>query len=185
MSAPKFMIIIFVLIAAIQLYVPASMIIGQNEVITSGNMFHFKTAPMDPNDPFRGKYIRLRYQNNSVDVEDPGNWSPGEKVFAEIAEDEEGFATIEHLTKTPPAHTSNYIEVEIRSVDSNNRAIVNYPFDRLYLEESKAEPAEKRYLESISDSTRSTYSVVMVKDGKSVLEDVMIDGISIRELAGR
>ncbi len=35
-----------------QLYVPASMIFRNERVIREGTAFKFKTAPIDPNDPF-------------------------------------------------------------------------------------------------------------------------------------
>ena len=54
----------FGLLVAAQLYVPASMILGRENTIKAGKEFQFRVAPIDPNDPLRGKYIRLDYEDN-------------------------------------------------------------------------------------------------------------------------
>ncbi|HMB62545.1 MAG TPA: hypothetical protein VKN36_05700, partial [Eudoraea sp.] len=58
----------------------------------------------------------------------------------------------------------------------------DYPFDRFYMEESKANEAELTYRQSQRDTSKITYALVRIKNGEAVLKDVMIDGISIREL---
>ena len=52
----------FVLVVLVQLYVPAKMIWGREEVLNTGTEYKFRTAPIDPNDVFRGKYINLNYE---------------------------------------------------------------------------------------------------------------------------
>ena len=53
------------------------------------------------------------------------------------------------------------------------------PFDRFYMEESKAPKAEKVYNAANSDQRKETYALVYIKDGTAVLNDVIIDGQSI------
>ena len=52
----------FILVALLQLFVPANMIWQEEGTIQEGTEFHFKVAPVDPNDPFRGKYISLAFE---------------------------------------------------------------------------------------------------------------------------
>ena len=59
----------FILMVLAQLYVPASMIFQKERVITQGTAYKFRTAPIDPNDPFRGKYITLSFNETGVKVE--------------------------------------------------------------------------------------------------------------------
>ena len=61
----KTQIVLFVLVALAQLYVPAKMIWDQEDVLKNGSEYKFKTDPVDPNDPFRGKYITLSFDNNT------------------------------------------------------------------------------------------------------------------------
>ena len=67
----------FIAVALIQLLVPAKMIWDQEEVMRDGKVFRFKTEPIDPNDPFRGKYITLSFQeeNTNIDIENESNIS--------------------------------------------------------------------------------------------------------------
>ena len=50
------------------------------------------------------------------------------------------------------------------------------------MEESKAYEAEQIYIENQIDSSKKTYALVSIKNGDAVLKDVLIDGVSIREV---
>lgn len=51
------------------------------------------------------------------------------------------------------------------------------------MNENKAKKAEEVYAESIIDTTKIAYALVATKNGKAVVKDVLIDNISIKELA--
>lgn len=53
---------LLVVLAAAQLAVPASMIVQRETVLTQGRVYKFKTAPVDPVDAFRGRYVALRFE---------------------------------------------------------------------------------------------------------------------------
>ena len=59
-------IILFILVVIAQWFVPMQMITEQEDVIATGKTLKFKTAPIDPYDAFRGKYIFLNFENNRV-----------------------------------------------------------------------------------------------------------------------
>lgn len=46
----------------------------------------------------------------------------------------------------------------------------------------KANDAEQSYSRSLQDTSRVTYALVVIKNGDSVLKDVLIDGISMEEI---
>ena len=50
------------------------------------------------------------------------------------------------------------------------------------MEESKAYDAELTYTQSSRDTNSVTYALVNIKNGESVLKDVMINGVPIREI---
>jgi len=52
------------------------------------------------------------------------------------------------------------------------------------MDEDKALAAENLYFESLADTTKRTYAVVYIKEGKAVLQDVQIDGVSVVDLVG-
>lgn len=179
----KILLIGFFLIACIQLYVPAKMIYDQEDVLRTGKQFKFKAAPIDPNDPFRGKYITLRFDATNFKVQNGKDWVQGEEVFVLVEPAETGFVKISSVLKDKPANESNFVKATISYIDEiNSTLLINYPFDRFYLEESKAQAAEDMYRESIIDSTQIAYALVNIKEGEAVIRDVMIDGVSISNL---
>lgn len=177
----------FILVALVQLFVPANMIWQAEGTIREGNEFHFKVAPVDPNDPFRGKYISLAFEADEITV--PGNnWAGFDEVYARIHKGKDGFAQIQDLSQSPPEDTEDFIRVAVYMMTQfkDSTAItISYPFDRYYMEESKALAAEKLYSESVSDSRQRTYGVVFVKNGKASLTDVRINDLSIQEAVAR
>ena len=51
----KILLSVFILVALVQLFVPAKMILDREDILDMGKEYKFKTEPIDPNDPFRGK----------------------------------------------------------------------------------------------------------------------------------
>lgn len=168
--------------ALVQLYVPAKMIWDREEIIATGIAYKFKTAPIDPNDPFRGKYVSLSYDENSVVVENKEDWKSREDIYVYLTTDADGFAKIKSVSKEKPTAHQDFLKAKVYSVSGNNKLTIDYPFDRFYMEESKAYDAELAYRKTQIDSSKTTYALVKIKDGEAVLKDVLIDGISIREI---
>ena len=164
MMGKKIRITGFVLLALVQLLIPARMIWEQEHILKKGTEYKFKTAPVYPNDPFRGKYITLSYEASSFNVANEMDWEYGQTIYVVLTTDQKGFAKIASITSEVP---------------------IGYPFDRFYMEESKAQPAEITYRNSQRDTTTTTYALVRVKNGKAVLKDVLIDGVPIKELVGK
>ncbi len=71
----------------------------------------------------------------------------------------------------------NFVKTAVNylSYDSAETVFVVWPFERFYMEESKAQGAEKVYNRSLADSNNITYALVKVKDGDAVLENVFIN----------
>ena len=67
-------------------------------------------------------------------------------------------------------------------IHEGSKLSIEYPFDRFYMEESKAYDAELTYRRALPDTSQITYALVNIKNGESVLKDVMMNGISIREI---
>ncbi len=162
----------------VQWFVPASMIYEQESVLKNGKEFKFKTAPVDPSDPFRGKYIILNFDSEQYQISDPLNWGPGNDVFVSLY-DSAGYAIIKGVSKTKPNH-SDFIKATVSYI-SEDVLYFNYPFDRFYLEEGKAPAAEKLYNEMQRDTLVDVFAVVSIRDGVAALKDVTIGGKSINE----
>ncbi|PXX96829.1 hypothetical protein DF185_19500 [Marinifilum breve] len=190
MMHKKIIFPIFIVIAIIQLSIPVKSIYNQEQILSEGKEFKFQTAPVDPNDPFRGKYIALRFKENEIRVNSYEDWEKGQEVFVVITENKEGFANPLRALLKEPTNEKHYLTAKIQNVnthkDQYNHIIskeitIQYPFNRFYMEESKAKAAEDLYRKSTSDSKTSTYALVNIKNGKATLKDVMINDISIKD----
>jgi uncharacterized membrane-anchored protein len=183
MNSKKIILIAFVLVALVQIYVPARIILNRAKILSSGKEFKFKTAPIDPSDPFRGKYINLTFNENTVEIENKENWTNGETVFVLLATDSNGFAKIKSISKVKPIDNQDFLKAKVDFIIyDGSKLSIEYPFERFYMEESKAYDAEMAYSRSSRDSSQVTYALVNIKNGESVLKDVMINGIPIKEI---
>jgi uncharacterized membrane-anchored protein len=182
MDNKKIFLALFILVVLAQLFVPAKMILDRESVLSNGKEFKFKTEPIDPTDPFRGKYITLSYEDNTFEIQDESDFTYNEVIYVTIITNSEGYAVISSVSKTEPDDTHDYFKAKVDFINDTGRLSVDFPFDRYYMEESKAYEAELVYRESQIDSNQVAYALVHVKDGQAVLKNVMIDGISIKDI---
>ena len=109
MNKQKLLLPAFILVALVQLYVPASMIWGRENVLKKGTEYKFRTELRDPNDPFRGKYITLSFEETIVEVENTADWNMGEDIYLSITTDENGFAKISSVSKDEPGNDEEFL----------------------------------------------------------------------------
>lgn len=182
MSPDKSLFVLFILMMILQLFVPMKMIMDRELIIRHGTEFKFKTAPIDPHDPFRGKYISLQFDESLVDIPSDREWLTGQTIFLYLNSDADGFAVVDSVTGHRPSGSQHYLRAEV-SYSFSERVRVNYPFDRFYMEESKAYDAELAYMDIQADTTSIAYALVSIRKGESVLKDVLINGVPIKEVA--
>ncbi len=184
MNNMKIVLPVFVLVALAQLYTPAKMILDREDILVTGKEYKFKTEPIDPTDPFRGKFIILRFEEDRIEIQDEADWLIGGNIYVFLTADKEGYAKIHSVSKENPKNTQDYLKTKVSYVtrDGSNELTIDYPFDRYYMEESKAYAAELTYRESQLDTGQIAYALVSIKDGEAVIKDVLIDGVSLREV---
>jgi uncharacterized membrane-anchored protein len=171
----------FALMVLAQWGVPWHMVWAREQVLLHGEEFAFKTAPVDPNDPFIGKYVQLAFDASSLNTPGDTSWQSGEWVYALLGKDSLGFARIETIQRQKPNHTDTFLHLRVSYAEASltPSVFLEFPFDRFYLEEYKAPRAEAAYNKAQSDTTSQTYALVKVWKGDAVLTDVQIDGVSI------
>ncbi len=185
MANKKLGLILMVILFIAQLALTGNMIFQQEEIVVNGQLYKFKTAPLDPNDPFRGKYVRLYFQAQQVASEDT-TWQRKEDAYILLDEDEEGYAIPKSISRQIPQGEQDFLRVKIRSKAYNQDLVYfDFPFDRFYMEESKAPKAEKLYLESRVDSLQTAYAEVSIYNGEAVIQDVKINGESLKDLVNK
>jgi len=177
-----YIFLIFVAVAIVQLFVPAQMILNKETILKEGTVYKFKTRPIDPNDPFRGKYITLQYDINTLKTDDT-LWQRKDEAYVYIVSGDNGFAEPTKISREKLDLEDDFVVAEVSWYNKNNQTVaINLPFNRYYMEESKAYEAEVAHQEAQRDSIPdNTYALVYIKNGSAVLADVLIDDISIKD----
>jgi uncharacterized membrane-anchored protein len=185
MKNKKNILLLFTLVVLAQLYVPLQMIFNQENIINTGTEFKFQTAPIDPYDAFRGKYITLFFKEREVTVKNVEKYSSGETIFATIITTKNGFAKISSISKIKPENTDSYLKLKIGFPPNNDKITIDFPFNRFYMNENIAPKAEKIYREFSIKKKNETYALVAIKNGEAVIKDVRINEVSIKDLANK
>lgn len=179
----KYIFMLFILVALVQLAIPAQMIFSQEAILKQGVAYKFKTRPVDPSDPFKGKYITLNFELNSFKTED-SLWFRGDDVFVYLKTDTLGYAKIDTISKVILPHNSkDYVKANAFWYSKGTKALsIRFPFDKYYMKETKAYAAEVAVRNRQRDTLPNhTHALVYVQDGEAVLDDVIIDNISIKD----
>lgn len=184
MNTKNRVLIVFILVSLVQLFIPAKMIFDREDVLATGKEFKFRTQPIDPNDPFRGKFVSLQFSENSMLIQNQIDWLNNETVFVLLTISKDGFAKIKSVSKIKPLDTVDFVKAKVDFIQNSDstRLFIEYPFTRFYMEESKAPMAEIVYNETVLDTNIITYGLVSIKDGVAVLKDVLINETSIQEI---
>lgn len=188
MKTKPIITVLFLLTAALHLAVPYSMIRQQERILTEGVAFKFKTRPVDPYDPARGRYVALQFEENSIPMPSTVTsvpWRRGENLYATLETGEDGFAKLTALSKFPPVGVP-YVKVKYSYYNYGKGKIlhcsVTYPFDRFYMDEYKAPKAELITRRTLEKDEPPTYALVRVLNGEGRIENLYAKGIPIGEV---
>ena len=176
----------------IQVAVLGIMIHGKEHVLRAGEQLRFKTRPIDPADPFQGRYVALGFEHNFIPPPkgEPRDLQHHEPIFALLESGDDGFARFTGWSRERP-ETGVYIKTRYLGPHSfwdpaksnlvSRGMNIALPFDRYYMDEAKAPRAEA----AVRDATRSTncWAEVRILRGKAVIEDVVACGQSLRTIA--
>lgn len=171
---------LFVGLICLQIVLPISMIVKREMTLKNGIPFRFKTAPVDPYDAFRGRYVALRVEVNKVSKPEGADLKYGQKVFAQLAVDENGLAKILGVSLRKPKD-STYLTATV-AYPSGNDVTLNLPIDRYYMEEKAAPRAEQVYREHSRRDKQDAYVVVRVMNGFAVVEGLYVGDRRIEDI---
>ncbi|APG28781.1 hypothetical protein A7E78_13660 [Syntrophotalea acetylenivorans] len=167
----------------LQLAVPASMIAGREMTLRHGKQYRFRTAPVDPYDPFRGRYVSLNLVASRVAHPEGMELARRQRVYALLAVDEEGFAYCRDLAVDPPT-TGDYLAARV-SWWNKKHVDLKLPFDRYYAEEDMAPEIERAYRSHSRRDKQEAYITVRVRKGNGVLEELYIEDLPVSEYLRR
>jgi len=176
---------LFLGLAMVQLAVPVGQIWKHEDILRTGTPYKFRTAPVDPYDAFRGRYVALNYANTTARVREGLQLDYGQAAYVSLSKGADGFADFGELTPAPPV-SGDYLRVEYSWTVYTNRQMATFrlPFDKFFMEETKAPKAEeayRRFGNRRAETNNATYVTVRVKGGRGVIEDLFIQDKPIRE----
>jgi uncharacterized membrane-anchored protein len=173
-----------------QWLVPVWSIRDQEQVLRKGVPFHFRTAPIDPHDPFRGEYVILRFalEDSLFHQEDTGQpFTQGEKV-AVLLKEIDGEAAVAGVRRDQPEEDVPWLWATIDAWDFGEDPgyKLRLPFDRYYLEQGTGRRTEDLVYgldpEMDTEEPRAAHAVVRILNGRAAIEDLLVDGRPVREI---
>jgi uncharacterized membrane-anchored protein len=163
-------LIVFVLAAFAQLAVPGSLIWKREQTLRLGHVWKFRTAPVDPVDAFRGRYIALHFDAETQEISPPSNFGSGQTVFVILRTNSEGFAEIDQVFSNPPAR-DDFVEARLSG------KTVSLPFDKYWATERDAPATEAAYCAQSRREKRNAFVTVRVFRGDAAIEQLYLDGM--------
>ena len=179
-------------VIAVQIAAPAWLIQDHERLLEEGTAYAFKTALVDPADPFRGRYVvfELALMREALPVDEADDAAlrdaaRGDPVYLELTRGEDGAGGITRVSATPPE--GDYLRAELREYDSDGRlAQVRYPRQRYYVPEDVAPEAERLFMAPPEGQTPEV--TLRVEGRRQIIEQITIGGTPltqyIREGAG-
>ena len=175
---------VFVVAAVAQWLLPLAGIWRHERVIARGTLVRIECAAPDPYDPLRGRYLAVQPSQSSVSAPDGFPEGAGAvPVWATLEAGGDGLARIKSLSLEPVSGPT-VVSLTARSFGTTNgspNVWLDWPFDRFYLAERLAPDADRLVAERSRDG-RKTVAEVRLLDGRAVLVDVLVDGVSIRDV---
>ena len=178
--------VLLAVVVLLQLGALAWMIRDHEHVLERGTVYKFRTAPIDPRDPFRGEYVVLNFEAES------GNWplaagagnSGNTHAYGLLGLDSAGFAIITALSTEAPAQ-GDHLAVTYMTWGSDTAQRIALPFDRYYLQEGDGAATESmlqpQWDQGEPEEPLPAYAVVRVLDGKAVIENLVIGDRPLKE----
>jgi uncharacterized membrane-anchored protein len=161
-------LIVFVLLACAQLAVPGSLIWKREHTLRQGSVWKFRTAPVDPVDVFRGRYVALQFEVESQQISPPANAGYSDTVFVTLKQNADGFAEIDQVFANKPAG-DDFLTAELSG------KTISLPFDKYWVTERDAPAAETAYRNLSLRDKQNAFATVRVFRGDAALEQLYLD----------
>lgn len=162
--------IIFAAFALIVLLIPMYLIFQSEDVLTNGHKHKLRLMGYDPLDPFRGKFLRLRFENN---IPCDADLAMGDNGFVLLEKDSTGFSHFSFVKKQRPSH-SDYIEAKVTMVYGGKADMDFDNLNKFFINEDKAKDAELILADYTRMAPDKIHMTVRVLDGEVRIEDIIV-----------
>jgi hypothetical protein len=129
---------------------------------------------VDPVDPFRGRYVALALEMERQAVPAREGLREGQEVFVLLEEDEEGFARLASVLPDRPARGTVFVKARLRGRPDGSFRL-DLPFDRYYMEESRAQETETLLRQSAAREGGRAWIAVRVRGDRATIADLVVE----------
>lgn len=165
----------------LQWLVPLSLIVGREQVIRNGTEVRMVVVPIDPSDPFRGRYVRINPQpEGSGEVVLPAGLKRGQTAYAVLTTDERGYARLERIVEARP-ESGLSLKGLVRSPGSST---LDFGLDRYYLNEKLAPAAEALLRDRLQTESEVAVTIRLYK-GRGVITGLTVDDQPVETVLAR
>mgnify|MGYP000200154761 CR=1 FL=1 len=168
---------LFIAFALLLIGIPIFLMIKSEDVLENGIRHKLRLRAYDPFDPFRGKYLRLNYDNTASC--DPG-LETGDACYITLKKGEDGFSTFEHMHQEKP-ETEDYFESRVLYAFDSTGTFKLDNMEKYFINESKAGHAERVVQDFQRKKPDDIYVAIRVMEGEVRLEDVYIQEVPLLE----
>ena len=175
---------VYILTIGVMWCIPARKIIAFEAPGTQPLTVDFKIQGYDPYDPGRGHYLALQIVPLKLKEEKLKNLY-SQQYYILLKQGKNGFAEVAEVRENRP-EKGYYFRCLINSKydiiqKKNVLEVRNFPWKRFYINEELARPAEE--ILQKQNGKNCTLRVKLYEHGGSAVEDLLVNGKSIRELA--
>ncbi len=154
---------------------------GEREfILSTGERIRLRTAPIDPRDPFRGDFVRLRYEISAIvsgqiraNVRDHAK-EKGYPVYAVLKKGEGDLYDLDYLTDEKPGggiFLRGRISNDWRFARRGSAVAVKYGIEQLFVEQGRGKDIERRRGTRNGLQVPMEVEVVVSAGGTAVIRD--------------
>ncbi len=187
-----------------QFTVLAWMMVKREITLNAGVTCLLRTAPVDPSDPFRGRYVALGFADfRNFERDGTNQLRRGDRVWVVLQTNELGEARIKDVVEKYPTGLCMEARVAytvaphlpLKPINTNAtdmaeakppaKTLIHFqglPCDRYYMPEKLAPQTEQIYLSALRGSGVVAHAQVRIWRGNVFLQDLLVDGKPIRQL---
>lgn len=115
-------LLLFGILCVVQLTLCAHLIGRWEIILRDGASFTFAIQPVDPTDAFRGRYVAIRLEHDTLDIEQPvapRTYQPGQTAYVVLATNDSGFARFDRLLLEAPGDGIPFLKIKVQQVDED------------------------------------------------------------------
>ncbi|HOV14889.1 MAG TPA: GDYXXLXY domain-containing protein [Spirochaetota bacterium] len=182
-------IVLFICLAIFQLVVISVMVY---KGVKDGQRLSYKCSLYDPYDPIKGRYLRLSFSSSTLNLYLFSEYIYDQSSDFDKYKNNEVYVVYNTgkdtqnpylITTNKPNNDNIFIKAKINYINEENKTIVlEYPFDRYYIQEDFAIEAENLLRDSANNIDYNPTLVVNIDDeGNSRITNLLIKNTPIEE----